>query len=81
MSRPSAESLISKAVRTPPALPTKARAELAKLLEHNAQVGRAQRVPAEDAMQLLADGYNLRMGRNKFDRVIKQVFGRTWGAQ
>jgi hypothetical protein len=75
-----AQALIAKATAAKDALPARARAELAALMEHNDGATQAQRVSADAALAMLAT-LGVQMGRSKFDQVIKREFGRKWGAQ
>lgn len=53
--------------------------DLKAFLSHNDSAPRNQRVSADTVMQHLASEYGMEMGRQKFDRIVKQVCGRGWG--
>lgn len=77
-----ADQLIAKASagQADLSLPAKAKAELAKLLEHNDNAPHKQRVSAFAAIEMLQT-FGVKLARLKFDRVIKHHFNRGWGAQ
>lgn len=61
-------------------IPAPAKAELAKLLEHNDNAPHFQRVSALAAMEMLAS-FGVKLGRTKFDQVVQHNFGRAWGVK
>ena len=81
--RSAAAALIAKATAAGVAnlaIPAEARAEIEEILRHNDASPKPQRVPADDVIQML-ESFGLRMGRQKFERMIRNEFGRAWGSQ